>query len=305
MLRLFLICLFVLAGLAHAGEPAVVLQTWHDAARQRDIPVKLRVPDGAGPFPVIVYSHGLGGSREGGSAWGEHWARQGLLVIHLQHPGSDELVWRQAEGNRFRALKSAASAAQLKARVEDVHFALDELARRKATGALAKASLDQIGMAGHSFGAVTTQAVAGQHYPLIGTRWREPRIKAFLAFSPSARREGGAFDQFDRPFFSMTGTEDGDPLGSGMSAADREKPYAAMPAGGKYLLVLAGRTHDFFGGDRLLVGDSIESRQQALLREASAQFWRAHLRYDPNAAEWLRGNLPAQAKAADARYASK
>src|SRR3954467_15611250 len=38
---------------------------WVDAARQRSVPVKIYFPRGnGGPFPVIVFSHGLGGSRD-------------------------------------------------------------------------------------------------------------------------------------------------------------------------------------------------------------------------------------------------
>ena len=39
---------------------------WHDVARNRDVPAKIYFPtEGAGPFPVIIFSHGLGGTREG------------------------------------------------------------------------------------------------------------------------------------------------------------------------------------------------------------------------------------------------
>src|SRR5947208_9251342 len=43
-----------------------VLLDWRDASRSRPVPVKIYAPaTGAGPFPVIVFSHGLGGSRNG------------------------------------------------------------------------------------------------------------------------------------------------------------------------------------------------------------------------------------------------
>src|SRR6266487_2307473 len=39
---------------------------WHDAARNRDVPAKIYFPAAsAGPFAVIIFSHGLGGTREG------------------------------------------------------------------------------------------------------------------------------------------------------------------------------------------------------------------------------------------------
>lgn len=35
--------------------------TWRDRLRHRDVPVKIYMPRGNGPFPAIIFSHGLGG----------------------------------------------------------------------------------------------------------------------------------------------------------------------------------------------------------------------------------------------------
>lgn len=308
-----LLCLLLPAWAADypagpAGKVEVLLQTWHDAGRDRDLPVKIYRPAGAGPFPVVLFSHGLGGSREGGHLWGSYWAEHGLLAIHLQHSGSDEAVWQGASGSRMLALKSAASVRQLQARVADVRFALDELARRKSASdpILAVADLAHVGMSGHSFGAVTTQSVAGERFPLLGARMSESRLAAFLAFSPSGRGNAEAsFAAIERPFFSITGTEDADPLGSGLTPADRLKPFAAMPKGDKYLLLLTGRNHMFFGGDRLAAAGSVEARQQALVMQASLAFWRATLQGDEAARTWLRDGAAQQVSAAEARLDSK
>src|SRR3974377_1015412 len=62
--------LFAAAG-NYAPAPAkyevnTVKFEWKDASRNREVPVKIYYPaSGAGPFPVIVFSHGLGGSRDG------------------------------------------------------------------------------------------------------------------------------------------------------------------------------------------------------------------------------------------------
>src|ERR1700742_2885005 len=94
-------CLLLLCcALARAEAPApvaqsdaavqVVDQEWTDVARNRMVPVRLRVPTGGGPYPVILFSHGLGGSRGGGELWGDTWAHHGYIVVHMQHPGSDD-----------------------------------------------------------------------------------------------------------------------------------------------------------------------------------------------------------------------
>src|SRR5260370_921036 len=51
--------------------------------------------------------------------------------------------------------------------------------------------LDRIGMSGHSFGAGTTQGVGGQSFPgAAGRRFTDARIRAAVAFSPSAPATG-------------------------------------------------------------------------------------------------------------------
>lgn len=120
-------------------EVALSLESWTDASRQRTLPLRIvrpRLAAPGSPTPVILFSHGLGGSREGGRAWGDHWASHGYLVIHLQHPGSDSAVW-QGAGDRaamMQGLRAAMSPQQFIARVADVGFVLDELARRVQSG---------------------------------------------------------------------------------------------------------------------------------------------------------------------------
>src|SRR5436305_11540107 len=77
---------------------AVTRYEWVDTARKRPVPVKIYSPEkGPGPFPVIVFSHGLGGSRETYEYLGRHWASHGYVVAHVQHEGSDDQVWKGKE----------------------------------------------------------------------------------------------------------------------------------------------------------------------------------------------------------------
>ena len=170
---------------AHA-LPAPTSAEWTDPARRRRLPWLLRLPSddlGDGPWPCVIYSHGLGGTREGGARWGEAWAAGGIAVLHVQHAGSDLSVLRGG----MQALRDAASAQQLVARIGDMQFAIGEIARRAEAGEAPWSRLrrDAIGVAGHSFGAVTTQALAGERFP-FGQGVVEPRPRAFIAFSPSS-----------------------------------------------------------------------------------------------------------------------
>ena len=103
-------------------------QNWVDPERQRNVPVRLRWPDEnrlTGPLPVVIFSHGLGGTREGGSVWGEAWVDAGFVVIHVQHTGSDLNAVRSVTKTFTdqRALRTLATPEQLLERVTATQWA--------------------------------------------------------------------------------------------------------------------------------------------------------------------------------------
>lgn len=290
-----------------AAAPAAMDGEWRDASRARGIPWRVRWPAGAGPLPLVLYSHGLGGSREGGDAWGEAWRAAGIAVLHLQHPGSDADVLRAG----LRALRGAASAEQLVERVRDMRFAMDEVARRAAAGEApwTRVRADAIGVAGHSFGAHTTQALAGQRYR-VPAEFADARPRAFIALSPSAGRGDPpdvqrAFGGIARPFLAVTGSLDGDPFGSYETGAPRALVYDGLPPGERALLWLEGADHMTFGGNaerplrgnaevplrgssqeplggsavlrRHRAAEQDEARLHALVARVTTLWWRTHL----------------------------
>ena len=65
---------------------------WFDTARNRAVPVRLYLPAQTAPaqtLPLVMFSHGMGGSRRGYSYLGAYWASHGFTSLHLQHVGSD------------------------------------------------------------------------------------------------------------------------------------------------------------------------------------------------------------------------
>ncbi|MCB1051875.1 MAG: dienelactone hydrolase [Acidobacteria bacterium] len=275
-------------------EPvAIDLLVW-DQKRNREIPIRVRLPQ-ASNAPIVLFSHGLGGSRTNNAFLAIHWAKRGYVTVFLQHPGSDESVWRELPpSQRYAAMKDAASAKNLKLRTEDVPAVLDQLAiwNHEATHRLYQAmDLNRIGMSGHSFGAGTSQAVGGQWYPLVRSRWWESRIDAAVMFSPSAPQRGDlkkAFGSVSIPWFLFTGTEDDSPIG-GQSAADRLKVFPALPPGDKYECVLFGARHSAFG-DRDLPGDSGRNpNHHRILLAFTTAYWDAYLKQNPAALVWLQG----------------
>jgi len=273
--------------------------TCHDGSRNRDIPLRIYFPKNHSPAPVILFSHGLGGSRAGSPFLGEHWAARGYVAVFVQHPGSDDSVWSTAAmENRMDALKSAASLDSFLLRVEDVHVVLDhlELWNGLATNVLAgRLDLKNVGMAGHSFGAVTTQAVSGESLPVGGKRFLDPRIKAALILSPSAPQAGSAeraFGDVKVPWMLMSGTKDLAPIGH-VDLNSRLAVYPALQGAAKYELVLNNAEHSVFT-DRALPGDH-EPRNpnhHRVILALSTAFWDAYLKADAKALAWLKGAGP-------------
>lgn len=294
--------------------------SWTDAARGRDIPLRVRLPRNGGHLPTILFSHGLGGSVGGGAEWGEQWASRGFAVIHVQHPGSDELIWKNKPvGERIAGFRSGADLRQFTARIADIKFVLDELERRQAAGDAMASRLDlrHVGMSGHSFGAVTTLYLGGQR-PAAGAvaydgSLVDKRFVAFLAFSPQAGSgadAGPQFAEFRRPALLVTGTLDGPPFpGLGASVEQRLIPFEAMAgAGNKFLLVVDQADHMFFNGTRGVrdigaVGrgginfSAVEDCGYPLVKAISTAYWLAYLGGDSAAGQWLKGGSAAASAA--------
>jgi len=269
---------------AAAGPFAVASDEgeWHDGRHQRRLRWRHYRPRGAAETARVLYSHGLGGSRDSGADWLAHWASWGIGTIALQHPGTDAeaLAGRSPLAMRH-LLRRAADPEELALRQHDLLFALDRVA--------AGADLP-LGIAGHSFGAVSATRLIGERRGRHDTP-ADPRLKAAILFSPSAR--GGLLPLDERyraiavPNLHLTGSEDHG-IGPGdIDASARSLPFAHIAAAHRGLLVLAGARH----GD--LAGDTRHPRLTPILQAASTAFLRRHLTGDANAAAWLQQALPA------------
>jgi predicted dienelactone hydrolase len=282
-----------------AAAPEHVDFTVHDAARRRDIPLRVYLPTNTAPAPMILFSPGLGGSRAGSAYLGEHWAARGYAAVFLQHPGSDDAVWRgKPFRDRMAALNQAASPENFLLRVQDVPAVLNQLAAwntARTNGLSGRLDLQKIGMSGHSFGALTTQAVSGESMPIGGQRYMDPRIKAAMAFSPSAPSIGSATRAFGAvkiPWMLMTGTKDIAPIGH-VDMKARRAVYPALHGAPKYELVLNNAEHSVFiesplPGDR----EPRNPNHHRVILALSTAFWDAYLRGNHEALAWLNGPGP-------------
>jgi predicted dienelactone hydrolase len=295
-----------------AGSKAQTLDLTVHGKNARDIPIRVYLPTATSSVPVVLFSHGLGGSRQGSAYLGDHWAGRGYVVVYTQHPGSDTSVWQDKPlAERMSALNRAANLENFVLRVQDIHDVLDQLARwntNDASSLHGRLDLKHIGMSGHSFGAVTAQAVSGEYLPTSGTAGTDPRIKAAIMFSPSSPRTGAPKEGFGKisiPWMLMTGTKDTSPVGK-TDLESRLAIFPALPAGNKYEVVLYGAEHSAFT-DRPLPGDT-EKRNpnhHRVILALSTAFWDAYLRSDPAAKNWLDGSGPHSVLEQDDKWQSK
>lgn len=260
---------------------------WHDASRDRDVPVKIYFPKtGAGPFPVILFSPGLGGTREGYAYLGEYWAAHGYVSVHLQHCGSDDGIFQNGGMRHLADTLRAVIENPTNSfnRAWDVSFAIDQLEKlnHEESPLQNRLNLSRLGMAGHSFGAATTLIVVGEQGPDADEKFLDPRIKAAIAMS-SPMFNGIRFDAIHVPVFVMTGTHD-----AGFTrAADRRTVFDGITSPGTCLVIFNGADHFTFSGHFHWWQKWKDQKFQPLTQVATTAFWDAHLRGDAGAKAWL------------------
>jgi predicted dienelactone hydrolase len=275
---------------------------WKDEARHRAIPVKIYYPMESKPHPVLLFSHGLGGTREGYGYLGESWASQGYVSIHLQHIGSDDAVWKGKGLLEVKAtMKTALTPQNSQDRYRDVHFALDQLDRlnREAGPLQGKIDAQTVGLAGHSFGAWTTLTGLGVSGPGMEAK-ADPRIKAAIAMSSPWVRGSSGYDQVKTPCLHMTGTEDDGGALTTTTVADRRKPFDLMQPGPQFLITFQGGDHMVFSGRSRLRPKATDAHFHDLILELTGKFWDAYVKGDAKARSWLEGAEPAQVLGRDA-----
>lgn len=271
---------------------------WQDTARQRTVPAKIYYPvEGKGPFPVILFSHGLGGSRENYSYLGEYWASHGYISVHVQHQGSDDAVWKGAANPKAALRRAARNTANAVDRPLDISFAFDQLEKlnRDSTSPLFnKIDLSHAGIAGHSFGAHTTLVIAGQTLPSFLTKSRslaDPRFKAAIAMSSPVPFRKNTFDDayahIAIPVLHLTGENDKMPI-TNSPASERRIPYDHTTHAPAWLVIFKDADHMTFSGQRLRgQPNPADDHLHLLIQEITTAYWDAELKDDSAARDWL------------------
>lgn len=275
---------------------------WGDASRGgRVVPYKIYTPDLAAgeTAPVVLWSHGFGGSRDGASFLSRYLASHGYHIVHLTHIGTDTSLWEGKEGHPWDILrKTKVSRDVTLLRFTDIGFVLDELRGHELA---ARMDFDRVGMSGHSFGALSTQVALGQRFPNEDEAYQSfavVGIKAGIAYSPvpidhlgpddvEAVSPDEIYGGIDRPVLMMTGTEDSSPIG-GAPYTHRFVVFDHAVSRDKYFLVKQGGDHMVYNGTRGKLDKNVNrERHEEIIKVSSLAFWEAFLKDEAAARGWL------------------
>ena len=274
---------------------------------ERKVPIKVHLPKTAGPFPVVVLSHGAGGDWDTHYAQAQHLASHGYVVFCLEHIGSN----RERMTQGFRLMQNLDAmihdSAEVLARPKDVSFAIDRAEEWNRTHEKLRGKLDlqRVGVMGHSFGAFTTMVVCGMRPALdwltprvepgkgLGPELRDPRVKCGIALSPQGVGEpffiSESFGSLKLPLLGISGTEDRQQ--NGLTAGNRREAFALWPQGPHKFIWLANAKHldftDSTGVERRATPSPTREDVQPLVRAVTLLFFNSYLKADTNAAKQL------------------
>jgi dienelactone hydrolase len=273
---------------------------WTDATRKREVLARLYMPaQSSSPqtplvqatplvyaTPLVVFSHGIGGSRDGYTYIGSYLAANGIAVLHLQHAGSDRSIWFGNPLGMVSRLQAAAKETEAIDRAKDVSFALDQVLSDSQLGSKLDAS--RIAAAGHSYGANTTLLVSGARVQREGRslEYTDKRIKASVIISaPPFYGEGDSksiLGGIAIPTLHITATGDEIKIpGYYSSAQDRVEVYEAVGSAKvtKALAVFKEGSHSMFT-DRLGTGGAeLNPKIKIATRELALAFLKVHLAF--------------------------
>ena len=280
-----------------AGEHEVSTQRFkfEDETRGRKIPMVVYspkdLPEGE-KSPVVVFSHGLAGNSYTYKYFGEHLASHGYTVLQPTHLGSDTTSFVRKPSLGIFSQK------ELVNRTKDVSYALDQLENGGLPEEITKnVDMENVALAGHSFGALTAQAMAGVDVKDKQGNEREvqdERIDAFIGMSPYGDSlpthllgmDPKSYSDIEKPLLTLSG--DHDRLFTGTEGPDVHlDTFHGASSKHKYHLVIDKTLHASFAQVFGLVGITA-----AMTNSASLAFLDANLKQDKAAHEYLVDDLP-------------
>jgi hypothetical protein len=263
---------------------AVDTFTIFDADRNKELLLRVTFPAESEEYPLIVWSHGIYQKLI------THWVSHGYVVIQPNHSDAQKAGDKGEKRETFGDWES---------RPADISFVLDSVAEieAKITDLTGKIDKSAMGMGGHSFGAQTTQLIAGAEAKIPADdsyrSYADERPRAFVLLSPqgSGQRDSqldkGSWTKMIRPMLMATGSKD--PGRTGKPWQWRLEPFLNSPPEDKYALYIEGLYHGFGG----LVESGLPTEGPANIEIATyakavtTAFWDAYLKNNDAAMELL------------------
>ncbi len=253
----------------------------------RALPVRATWADGEAPMPIIVMSHGLGGSRDAYDPLVHAWARAGYLVLQPTHPDSLAFKSRTEKLRLARDPKGLVSDPEALAawddRVEEVSLVLDRVDKLASAGLdVSRIDRERVGIAGHSFGAHTTMLCGGLRFGGGRVDYTEERADALVMLSPQGPGEGittASYAGITLPALVVTGSKDTSPR-TGQGPEWRRQAFDHLGSAERWLLWLDGAEHDLGGISGFKRADPPLLDQ---VLAATTAFWDSTLRSDADA----------------------
>lgn len=252
--------------------------------------MRVHVPDTAPPekgFPVLLFSHGLGALPNSSKYLETYFASHGYVVIQPRHRGSDWLAVLH------RHLLKVFSQKELLFRIDEIRAVLDAIEENEFELAL---DAERIALAGHSFGALTAQVLAGIgiDYEGVYRNFSDPRIRAFIGLSPFGDAfpnhflglHADDYHKLDRPVLFASGEND-DLYTLGRGAEVHLTPYKRAATDDKYHLVIAKTRHANFSQKF----GWVRPVTKTMLTTTMLAFLDTYLRGDSGAEEYLHNEL--------------
>ena len=270
-------------AMAESADERTFIETY-TTPDGRSVSVRILAPRSGKRWGMIAFSHGANSRSTLYERILQPWRQAGWLVLapdHLDAGGAPD--------------RTKVSAEQLTAsRIADIRAIIDQRAVAEAIAARFGASIDwnAVVVAGHSYGGITAQSVAGAKTVTRGEGSGagrpqnnfDPVVKAVIAFSPPGPIKGfipeDAWSSMTIPSLVETGTADFLP-----GFIDDWHAHAASfhnaPPGRNWLLVGAGVDH-YFGGliCRLREGNDSQSAALDAMVKISQEFLNAYGRRD-------------------------
>ena len=297
--------------LAKGPLPVQRLETVSLERAGRGGPLLLRItwPEHEAAFPLIVFSHGMLGSKDAYQPLIEHWVSHGYVCIQPTHGDSLDALKPGDSLNLMTLMSHWAK------RPEEVRLILDSLDKIEQAEPKLKGRIDHqvIGVGGHSFGAHTSELVAGVTARTLRRTMAshaDERPLAFVWISPTG--VGGqftrdSFKEVKRPVLAITGSKDDSPINQ-VKAASRREAYDLLPTGDKYFLYIDGAYHGFGGiaGDMAYRGSGPRWPDHvSYVQSTTLAFWDAYLKKESPAKESLKSGKIEDLTDGDAKLESK